>query len=389
MRIYFIGLYCLAVTWAVGAYAQLDDGLYAAVDTTMGGITCRLDYAEAPLTCANFVGLAEGTQSWVDAKGAVCNGPFYDGLIFHRVIDGFMIQGGDPLGTGTGGPGYHFPDEFSTNLTHHGAGILSMANSGPNSNGSQFFITLEPTPWLDGVHSVFGEVVGGMNVVSNIGAVATGANALPLTNVVINAVQILRIGTMAQDFNPAGQPLPQVSTLPMAMDCSATGITVCAAYSNQCGFSVFASTNLSDWNRSSSGYWSSATNDWHMPASTNRASEYFRGARVYYPQAVTWFSNLEGHHVFFSQGTNVLLFAPVAGGTGTFDIAGRQDSLTYWADWTSDPFLGRVVFQPSSMYAFQFVKSYLSGKCQGYQYSGTDWIYIGEWLFGEQDAIPE
>ena len=115
--------------------AEMPDGLYAAFDTSMGSFTCRLDYAEAPLTCANFVGLAEGTQSWIDPDtGAVRNDPFYNGLIFHRVIDGFVIQGGCPLGTGTSGPGYAFPDEFVPTSAHYtNVGTLAMANSGPDS----------------------------------------------------------------------------------------------------------------------------------------------------------------------------------------------------------------------------------------------------------------
>jgi peptidyl-prolyl cis-trans isomerase A (cyclophilin A) len=173
----------------------LEAGTYAHVDTTEGSFTIRLFEKDAPKTVANFVGLAEGTKEWTDPEsGQRKKEPFYDGVIFHRVINGFMIQGGDRLGLGTGGPGYQFADEFNPALRHDRAGILSMANSGPNTNGSQFFITLGPTPHLDNRHSVFGEVVEGLDVIKRIGAVPTGRQDRPVTPVVMRKVTISRVG---------------------------------------------------------------------------------------------------------------------------------------------------------------------------------------------------
>jgi peptidyl-prolyl cis-trans isomerase A (cyclophilin A) len=173
----------------------VDAGTYAHVETSEGSFTIRLFAEEAPKTVANFVGLAEGTREWIDpATGEKKQEPFYDGVIFHRVINGFMIQGGDRLGVGTGGPGYRFEDEFHQGLRHDRAGILSMANAGPNTNGSQFFITLAPTPHLDNRHSVFGEVVEGLEIVQRIGAVPTGRQDRPVTPVVMRKVTISRIG---------------------------------------------------------------------------------------------------------------------------------------------------------------------------------------------------
>ena len=167
--------------------------LHAHFMTSEGSFTIRLFDAEAPNTVANFVGLAEGTKEWTDPKtGAKKKAPFYDGIIFHRVIDGFMIQGGDPLGKGYGGPGYKFGDEFHASLRHTREGLLSMANAGPNTNGSQFFITLAPTPHLDNRHSIFGVVEDGMDVVRKIGKVRTGAQDRPANDVVINKVTIER-----------------------------------------------------------------------------------------------------------------------------------------------------------------------------------------------------
>jgi peptidyl-prolyl cis-trans isomerase A (cyclophilin A) len=189
-----IMLAALALTAAaVAEAATMLPGTYAVVTTTAGTFTIRLFDEHAPKTVANFVGLAEGSKAWTDPRtGEVVTKPYYDDTLFHRVIDGFMIQGGDPLGQGTGGPGYTFGDEFHPTLRHAKEGILSMANRGPNTNGGQFFITLAPTPWLDNKHTVFGEVVEGMDVVRAIGKVPVGAADRPVKDVRITTVAIER-----------------------------------------------------------------------------------------------------------------------------------------------------------------------------------------------------
>ena len=167
--------------------------LYATLKTSMGDIVIRLFDDKAPKTVDNFVGLATGTKEWTDPKTREqVKRPLYNGTIFHRVIPGFMIQGGDPLGNGTGGPGYRFEDEFHPDLRHTKGGILSMANAGPNTNGSQFFITLAPTLHLDNRHSVFGEVVKGAEVVIAIGNVPRNPNDRPIKDVVLKEVMITR-----------------------------------------------------------------------------------------------------------------------------------------------------------------------------------------------------
>ena len=164
----------------------------ATLQTNHGDITVELFEERAPNTVGNFIGLATGSKEWTDPEtgDTVKNEPLYDDVLFHRVIEGFMIQGGDPTGTGRGGPGYEFDDEFHDELTHDSAGVLSMANSGPNTNGSQFFITLDATPHLDGKHSVFGEVTDGMDVVEEIGSVPTGRNDKPREDVVLESVDV-------------------------------------------------------------------------------------------------------------------------------------------------------------------------------------------------------
>jgi peptidyl-prolyl cis-trans isomerase A (cyclophilin A) len=162
--------------------------------TTEGNFTVELFEKDAPKTVANFVGLAEGTKEWTDPKtGAKMKKPFYNGLIFHRVIPNFMIQGGDPLGTGTGDPGYKFADEFTSGRKMDKAGILAMANAGPNTNGSQFFITLAATDWLNGKHTVFGEVTSGMDVIRKIGETKTSKPGdRPVKPIVMQSVTIER-----------------------------------------------------------------------------------------------------------------------------------------------------------------------------------------------------
>ncbi len=191
MKLKVICLLFFAMT--TGLFAQNSkkptdgEGIFAEMETSKGKIVLQLEYQKTPVTVANFISLAEGTNTFVDSRKGK---PFYDGLKFHRVIKDFMIQGGDPLGNGSGNPGYKFKDEVNTGLKHNKGGILSMANSGPGTNGSQFFITHKETPWLDGKHTVFGHVVSGMDVVNAI-----------VQDDMIGKVTIVRKGASAKAFN--------------------------------------------------------------------------------------------------------------------------------------------------------------------------------------------
>jgi peptidyl-prolyl cis-trans isomerase A (cyclophilin A) len=169
-------------------------GIYAQINTNKGAIVCELFPGAAPLTVKNFIMLAEGQQPYYDPeKGEATTGNFYDGLIFHRVIPEFMIQGGDPTGTGRGGPGYQFKDEINPALNFDRPGRLAMANSGPNTNGSQFFITVKETPWLNGRHTIFGQVVFGQKVVEAISEVERNAQDRPKQDILIENIDFFQI----------------------------------------------------------------------------------------------------------------------------------------------------------------------------------------------------
>lgn len=189
MKLLFLSLF-FAITACNGQYPELKDGMYVEFNTNKGKILCQLEFEKTPVTVANFISLSEGTNTMVsdNYKGK----KYYDGLKFHRVIADFMIQGGCPLGTGTGDPGYKFKDEFDPSLVHDKAGILSMANAGPKTNGSQFFITHKPTPHLNNKHTVFGHVITGQDVVDSIAQ----------NDTIIN-VKIIKKGTAAKNFNAA------------------------------------------------------------------------------------------------------------------------------------------------------------------------------------------
>lgn len=213
---------------------ELADGLYVQMNTNKGTILLQLNYKETPLTACNFVGLAEGK---ITNNAKPLGTPFYDGLKFHRVIENFMIQGGDPAGNGTGGPGYQFDDEFSPALKHVGPGILSMANSGPGTNGSQFFITHVATAWLDGAHTVFGKVVDGMDVV----------NAIKQDDA-ITTVKIIRKGKDAKAFEANDESFKKLKNGAMAR--AEESIKLASA-----GFENWVKTNYPTAQETKSGLW--------------------------------------------------------------------------------------------------------------------------------------
>lgn len=206
MKIYRTSLSIIASILLMGAlscqngkYGEFGDGIYAEIVTNKGTMVAKLTHEKTPVTVANFIALAEGKHPMMAEKFK--GKPFYNGLIFHRVMDQFMIQGGCPLGNGMGNPGYRFADEFDETLKHDKAGVLSMANSGPNTNGSQFFIMEVPKPHLDNVHSVFGQLVQGIEIQDSISNVRVGAKNKPVEDVLIQEINIVRQGFDARKFD--------------------------------------------------------------------------------------------------------------------------------------------------------------------------------------------
>ncbi len=191
MILMIIFLFFAGPALAMGGKPKMAENLYAVFETSKGKITCVLYSKQAPKTVENFTGLATGSREWTDPRtGAKSKRPLYNGTIFHRVIPGFMVQGGDPLGLGIGGPGYRFEDEISPDLIFDKPGVLAMANAGPNTNGSQFFITVAPAMWLNGRHTIFGQVIEGQEVVEAISLVPRGERDRPLEPVILERVVI-------------------------------------------------------------------------------------------------------------------------------------------------------------------------------------------------------
>lgn len=244
----------LLILTAPSTSARTGDGIFATFrmrhgSNPAGEFTCRLFYDKAPLAVANFIGLAEGTRPFVDeATGLLVTRPFFDGLTCHRIIKDFMIQGGCPRGNGTSGPGWSFPDEFDPSLRHDTPGRLSMANSGPHTNGSQFFVTVKPTGWLDDKHTIFGEVVDGFEeVVVPLNSVATGANDAPVDPVVIEKVTITRNGAAAQAFDSNAAALPAPAYASAEPEYANAALSLRFPRKPHCSYSLLHSSGLDSW----------------------------------------------------------------------------------------------------------------------------------------------
>ena len=346
----------LFLLFAFSSRAQYTNGIYAEFNTSIGSYTCRLEYAIAPKACANFIGLATGQRPWlVSPTGQVKTNPFYNGTTFHRVIAGFMNQGGSPNGQGTDGPGYSFLDEFSSSLRHDRFGVLSMANSGPDLNGSQYFITVEPTPWLDDVHTIFGRLYGGSNVVYAINHVATDGNNKPVTNVAVQSITIRRIGTAAQAFNINAQSLPWITGLNLKIARLGTNLTVTFSNRLYVDNRTYFSTNLMQWTGGQSGGIITTPSPNAFLVSPDLPVRFFRMVQIQYQDSLFVPFLVMGRTITLNfsgeNGTFVVSFNNTGGGSYTW-TGGSAGAVLYYY-WIQDPYRGRL--RPLWLESFNYI----------------------------------
>lgn len=373
--------------------------IYADVNTSLGTYTIDLNYTAAPRSVANFIGLAEGSRAWIDSTtGAIHSGePFYNGLHYHRVIAGFMSQLGSRKGDGTDGPGYSFRDEFSSGLSHSSAYIVSMANSGPNTNGSQFFITAEATAWLDGKHTIFGSIVSGTSVCDAINNTAV-TNSVPNTPVVINSITIRREGAAANVFDITAQGLPTVSRPSGKL---VVNPAVSAAWNADqpqtegTVFTSFKSTNLSTWSslNATTLYLGSTSQSSFSLGTAQESKAFFNLAAASHPSPTTVSSyanrtltvsaltSLGGTMVFVfnsSASGGTFQFVPTSGSTvsGTFTTYQvTRDVYNSSLIAITNLYLGGQQFIPYVKCGWDSVgTSTITGHHQFSYWNGTSWV---------------
>lgn len=336
------GLMGLALAASV-ARAERPDGLYAEFQTSMGTFTCRLEMEQAPRIVANFVGLATGERAWLSADGRVRTAPFYDGLMFHRVVAGFMIQSGSPNGEGTDDPGYAVLDEFDPALRHDAAGVLSMANTGPNSNGSQFFVTVADTAWLDDVHCVFGRVVEGLDVVTAISQVGTDAEDRPVTPVVLQNVRIQRVGAAAQAFDVNAHALPVVTGLRAGLSVTgADAVTVDFTREAFTAYRLYESPDLDTWTGRDLGIEPATPRPNGVSLDiSGRTKEFYALSRVKYAASTRAPPEMAGRTLTlnFNDGIGQLVIVFNASGGGAYQYEGANGTVDEYA-WYQDPYRG-------------------------------------------------
>lgn len=360
-----LGVCCFLAAPCVAS--ALSDGVYAVFVTGMGGFTCRLEHVRAPRTTANFVGLAEGSNAWVHLNtGQDMRAPFFNGGIFHRVVSNFVIQGGgQQVGSSFGGPGYSFRDEFHPELRHDTTGILAMANSGPNSQGSQFYITLTSFASGDDKYSIFGRVLDGMEVVQAIGNVTLDSGSRPLVDVVLSNVTILRVGTEARQFDTSAYGLPRVGGTTVGIK-RTSGCFVTFDQDTNCSYHFVYSSNLVSWSRAELGFDTNAVPSAVLDVtviSTSCPMYFFSLAQVSHPAPIytPMSANNRSFHMTFTSGSTLDHWMG-NNGTGTWKYVRLGETYTgriLYSAWTPKAWLGQLYAQydsywPPCLYDFAY-----------------------------------
>jgi peptidyl-prolyl cis-trans isomerase A (cyclophilin A) len=333
----------LFMALTVSTHAQ--DGIYADFTTSMGNFTCRLRYDVAPKAVANFIGLATGERAWLDLpSGRARTNAFYNGLLFHRVVAGFVIQAGSPNGQGTDDPGYAVTDEISPTLRFNNPGVLAMANTGTNSNGSQFFVTVASTPFLNDGYTIFGHLTSGTNVVVAISEVATNASSRPLTNVVLQNVSIRRIGTAAQNFNIHAQSLPVVTNLSSKIANGPGGVALTFSNSLYADNRLYSSTNLNVWSPELLGIEISAPFTNTVSRVKDAPSKFFSIAQIKYPSSTLAPKTFFNRALIFNFNANLGVitnnFDSIGGGNYFYKSGTNTSQGLIVYDWFQEPYRG-------------------------------------------------
>ena len=370
-------------------------GIHADFHTSAGDFSILLHHQASPRTVANFIGLAEGTRAWIHpGTGAVVSGkPFYNGLVFHRVIAGFMNQGGCPLGNGSSGPGYTFRDEFSPGMTHGEPYRISMANSGMNTNGSQFFITVAATPWLDGLHTVFGTVDAGSGVLDQINAVATDSGNKPLAPVVIHSVEIRREGPDAETFEIDAQGLPVCRGSAGRLEVNPGVAALWRLEQALPGGSIlrgYRSTDLATWSFLGERYQAPGGADFTTLTLDAAASQraFYHLSTTEYPDALGT-SAMSGRSLVasFPAGELFTFWFDSTGmsGTGNYLVAGGSTPFTFTVYQAAHaPYSSSWIFHTSSYGYLRFrcgldsrVPGSVLGRQTGEWWNGAGWVSLG------------
>jgi cyclophilin family peptidyl-prolyl cis-trans isomerase len=345
-------LTCLLLTLLLPLAITAQEGIFADFTTSLGTFTCELSYSRSPRAVGNFIALATGTRPWVDdLTGQVRSQPFYEELTFHRVIAGFMIQTGSRNGQGTDGPGYVFPDTFDSTLRHDSPGVLSMANSGPNSNGAQFFIAVTATPWLDAVHTVFGRVIEGYSVVQAISQVDTDDQDRPRDPVQLHNIRIRRVGADAQAFDIHAQSLPEVSSHELRLVRQAALVTLNFGRPLHADLRLLESTHLDDWSSTALGIDLEPGSEETIARTVNGSARFFSLTRIQYPASTLAPRSLADRNLVLTLdgggGPLALEFDGAGGGLYTFG-SGAPGTIT-GSSWLQEPYRGRLSLSTSGL----------------------------------------